>query len=679
MNRARPSLLTVLAALIVAMSAIGSYLYATNVEEARERLLTEVRSRNDLRAVQLAGTVAKQAEALIRLFDIASVQLAKAYADGDSQFKTVVRSVLEGVPENAVHLVVVIDATGHVSYSSDGAVTGANLGDRQHFRFHADGGKDRLFIGSPFIGRLTEKTWLIPISRAIRQNGRFAGVVSITIHPKYLGDALAALSLNTGDVVALVKNDGTFLARNHHLEEAMGRKAPADRPFLDPSQDGRTTFRATSSVDGVPLDFAWKRLEPWPLISVVALDEGAELAPIHAAITLSKQRSTLTVAGIMTFSIMIAGLLLLAENQKRVHLADEDLLRSVMDSLRNAIVVIDHQGCIIKVNEAWQTFGRCNGAGMDVVDGIGVNYFDECQRAGQCDPLAAEAYQGMRDVLDGRRNSFFQEYPCDSLSETRWFEFRVTPLSGRRHGLVASHLDISDRKAMELTLKRVNSELEQFAYVASHDLRQPLRMVSSYLGLIERRLNIDADEDLKTFFGFAVDGAKRMDRMILDLLEYSRTGRHEASFQPTRLSDVIAIALTNLEVAVTEAEAAIEVMDNLPTILGSQTELERLFQNLIGNAIKYRTPDRPIRVLVECRPSGSEWIVSVRDNGIGIAPNDRERAFMIFQRLVSHDAYEGTGIGLAVCKKIVESHGGEIWIEDGLEGGASVCFSLPKG
>ena len=234
-------------------------------------------------------------------------------------------------------------------------------------------------------------------------------------------------------------------------------------------------------------------------------------------------------------------------------------------------------------------------------------------------------------------------------------------------------LTIHARKLVE-----INAELEQFAYVASHDLRQPLRMVSSYLSLIEKRIGSDADNDMKEFFGFAINGAKRMDRMILDLLEYSRTGRHGASFQQTPLSNVVANALTNLEVAVTEAKAAIEVTGDLPTVMGSQTELERLFQNLIGNAIKYRAPERPIRVQVECRPDGSEWIVSVRDNGIGIAPNDRERAFMIFQRLVAQDAYEGTGIGLAVCKKIVESHGGRIWIEDGLDGGASVRFSLPK-
>lgn len=227
-------------------------------------------------------------------------------------------------------------------------------------------------------------------------------------------------------------------------------------------------------------------------------------------------------------------------------------------------------------------------------------------------------------------------------------------------------------------LAAINTELEQFAYVASHDLRQPLRMVSSYLSLIRKRLDIGDDADLQEFFGFALGGAKRMDRMICDLLEYSRTGRHEAPFEATSMGEVVANALANLQVAMAEAEAIVEVAERLPTVSGWQTELERLFQNLIGNAVKYRRPDRPIQVRVDCRAEGDKWIFGVRDNGIGIAPGDRERAFKIFQRLSTQDAYEGTGIGLAVCRKIVETHGGRIWIEDGLNGGTSVCFSLLK-
>ncbi len=235
-------------------------------------------------------------------------------------------------------------------------------------------------------------------------------------------------------------------------------------------------------------------------------------------------------------------------------------------------------------------------------------------------------------------------------------------------------------QALELQaqqLQTVNAELEQFAYVASHDLRQPLRMVTSYLALIERRLGGELNEDLRTFFDFAINGARRMDRLILDLLEYSRTGRCNIPFAPVRLADTLADSLANLEVAVAEAGAVVTIAEDLPTVLGERLDLTRLFQNLIGNAIKYRAPERAPRVGVTCCVEDGEWIVTVCDNGIGIAPADRDRAFKIFQRLVANGAYEGTGIGLAVCKKIVENHGGRIWIEDGQTEGTCFRFTLP--
>ena len=224
-----------------------------------------------------------------------------------------------------------------------------------------------------------------------------------------------------------------------------------------------------------------------------------------------------------------------------------------------------------------------------------------------------------------------------------------------------------ERDAQLLTQK--NQELEQFSYVASHDLRQPLRMISSYLGLIERRLGPDLGGEIKDFLDFAVGGARRMDRLILDLLEYSRTGKSTQRV-PVSLGQAVADARANLTVAMREADAEIIVADDLPTVSGDPTDLTRLFQNLIGNAVKYRAPDRRPRVVISCRRLDGEWLVSVMDNGIGIAEEDRERAFAIFQRLVPQEAYEGTGIGLAVCKKIVEHHGGRIWIESAPDGGS---------
>lgn len=269
-------------------------------------------------------------------------------------------------------------------------------------------------------------------------------------------------------------------------------------------------------------------------------------------------------------------------------------------------------------------------------------------------------------------------------------EFSVTAMAdnGRITGVVLVFHDISERSAAERALAdaagrmeaqsrevaRINAELEQFAYVASHDLRQPLRMVSSYLGLIERKLGPQLDDDLKTCFGFAMGGAQRMDRLILDLLEYSRTGRSAEPAVPVPLLEAVADSLVNLEVAIGEAGAQVTVAEGLPTISGDRAELTRLFQNLIGNAVKYRATDRRPEIEIGHRRDGDEVVVWVRDNGIGLSPNDHQRAFQIFQRAVRNDQYEGSGIGLAICKKIIDNCGGRIWIESAE--GQGCCFYL---
>jgi PAS domain S-box-containing protein len=240
----------------------------------------------------------------------------------------------------------------------------------------------------------------------------------------------------------------------------------------------------------------------------------------------------------------------------------------------------------------------------------------------------------------------------------------------------AARRDLS-RQARKLA--DINAELEQFAYVASHDLRQPLRMISSYITLIQRHLGDSLDEELAEYFGFVVGGARRMDALIVGLLDYSRTGRSGASFEAVKLSEVVSESLLNLAVTIREANAEVTVADGLPVVNGNRTDLVRLFQNLIGNAVKYRAPDRPVRVSVAARAEGAEWTVSVEDNGIGIAADHRDRVFGIFQRLVTSDEYEGTGIGLAVCRKIMDLHGGRIWVEDAADQGCRFLVAFPKG
>jgi PAS domain S-box-containing protein len=241
---------------------------------------------------------------------------------------------------------------------------------------------------------------------------------------------------------------------------------------------------------------------------------------------------------------------------------------------------------------------------------------------------------------------------------------------------------ISERKRAEemaqtfsAELAHSNKELEQFAYVASHDLQEPLRMVSSFLGLIARRYKGRLDADADEFIAYAVDGADRMQRMINDLLALSRVGTRGKPFQPVNLVTVLGDVLDNLHVAIQSSEAVV-TQDDLPTVLGDATQLSQLFQNLIGNAIKFRGEEAP-RVHVSALRSGHGWEFAVGDNGIGIDPRHFERVFVVFQRVNEKAQYPGTGIGLAICKKIVERHHGHIWVASAPGQGANVHFTLP--
>ncbi|MFC8712878.1 ATP-binding protein [Streptomyces sp. NPDC057197] len=225
-------------------------------------------------------------------------------------------------------------------------------------------------------------------------------------------------------------------------------------------------------------------------------------------------------------------------------------------------------------------------------------------------------------------------------------------------------------------LRRSNTELEQFAYVASHDLQEPLRKVSSFTQLLQRRYGGQLDDRADQYISFAVDGANRMQTLINDLLAFSRVGRVHNDHRSVDLESVFGRTLDDLGVAVEETGAEI-THDPLPTVVGDATQLGTLWQNLLSNAIKFRSPDHPPHVHVSASEDDGTWEFAVSDNGIGIAPEFREKVFVIFQRLHTKDAYPGTGIGLAMCKKVVEFHGGRIRIDPDYKLGTRVIFTLP--
>ncbi|MCA2214204.1 sensor histidine kinase [Jidongwangia harbinensis] len=226
-------------------------------------------------------------------------------------------------------------------------------------------------------------------------------------------------------------------------------------------------------------------------------------------------------------------------------------------------------------------------------------------------------------------------------------------------------------------LQRSNADLEQFAYVASHDLQEPLRKVASFCQMLERRYATELDDRGRQYLHFAVDGASRMQVLINDLLMFSRVGRVYDDVEDVDLHQVVEQAERDLSHRIEESGATV-TYDGLPVVPGDQTLLALLWQNLLGNAVKFAHPGRPPRVTVEVRADDDEWTFAVADNGIGIESTYADKIFVIFQRLHPRGSYPGTGIGLALCKRIVEFHGGRIWLDDGYSGGARICFTLPR-
>jgi PAS domain S-box-containing protein len=348
----------------------------------------------------------------------------------------------------------------------------------------------------------------------------------------------------------------------------------------------------------------------------------------------------------------------------------QDLFRSAVDASPSGLLMVDPKGRIVLVNrEIERLFGydRDELVGQ-LIERLVPDRLRERHTGYRADFLAdprARAMGAGRDLFGRHKDG--RDVPV---------EIGLNPVE-TDDGLfvIASVVDITQRKQAEEELRRSNEELERFAYVASHDLQEPLRMVGSYVQLLAKRYQGRLDADADEFIGFALDGALRMQRLIEDLLAYSRLGTRGGALVPTDVNGIVDRALHSLKLRIDEAGATV-TRDALPTVAADAGQLEHVFLNLIGNALKFHGAAPP-RVHVAAQSRDGRWEFSVRDNGIGIDAEYFERIFVIFQRLHDRKQYSGTGIGLAICRKIVERHGGRIWVESTPGEGSTFLFTLP--
>ena len=600
-----------------------------------------------------------------------------------------------------------IGAEGLTLASSDPRAVGVDLRDRGYFKELAgarpDSPKD-WSVSDLVTGRSSGEPTIV-IARAIYSpDGQLQGIVSASIDPAKLGEGTISVQPAEQGAVAVFDRDGVLICqRIQPHRPAENRSWRGDDPFLDSVlKDGKERsgsfawptdgqMRTTAHVRGAETGWVvaassptlavahplWQNLQAVMVISLLAAIISISMAllisrRITAPVRMLHDHALALGRGELAHRTEVGGITEMAQlseafNEMADRLQDRDhtleATRLEAESLAQfpalnplPVLRIARNGTLLYAN-----------AGSEEL----LQHWK--RQVGQCVP--DDIRQIVLGVLTG---GVAKEH--DAHCGDRVFSFLFAPIVADDHVNVYAR-DITERKRAEekliLTagdLARSNKDLEQFAYVASHDLQEPLRMVTGYLQLLERRYKGQLDPDADDFINFAVDGAFRMQQLITDLLAYSRVGMQGGTFEAVDCQIALDQAMVNLGSSIRESGAEIS-HDPLPTVKADPTQLVQLLQNLIGNAIKFCGQRQP-KVHIGVRSQNGQWIFSVKDNGIGIEKQYLKRIFVIFQRLHGREEYPGTGIGLAICKRIVERHGGNIWVESEPEQGSTVFFTL---
>lgn len=565
----------------------------------------------------------------------------------------------------------VLDGQGRITHWT-GKGTPPDVRDRPYYRAHAEDRAEGLFIGRPRISRVHEDRWFFAVSRARRDaRGQLAGVAVVIVDISRFASALSTTLPAHRASLGLFRRDGQTIVRLPRPEGAMGRKV-AGLAALSWPLPRETSVTVISPFDEQRRVVSYRPVGDYPLIALASRSEESVLAAWRTGLG-----NRLGVAGLVMLLLTGAGLALYAQirnarNAERRLAESEAFYREVLESQSDLIHRFLPDTTLTYVNEA---FAALVGRSAEELTGHRwVDMLPPGEREAVLEPLRAMTPQApvlvQENALpgaDGRQHW------------VRWTNRAFFNSEGTLTHFQATGQDITTRREAEAEMERSNAELERFAYAVSHDLQEPLRSVSGFLDLLQRRFGDSLPDKGRDYVTRAREGALRMHAMIQGLLEYSRVTTQAQPPEPLPAAEAVEEALSNLAGAIRDSGALVRI-EALPTINVDRPQVVRLFQNLIGNALKYSHPDRQPAITVTAEDTADDTAeFSVIDNGVGIRTRDRERAFMLFQRLEGgRNTATGTGVGLALCKRIVERHDGSIRVDSEEGVGTTVSFTLPR-
>ncbi len=654
---------------------------------SRAELQDQVLLQSGQRSLHLADARAGQVQGVLRSVDLTLRQLRSEWARGDpAAFAQRVQEALDALPEGFVSHAVVADAQGRVVYDSLGRGLRVNIADRDYFRAHTGGG-DRLVIGAPVRSRLDGR-WVFAVSRPLQQGRRFVGTVHLTLGTEAMARKLATLSLSEQDVVILVHREGHVLARSKGNTEAMGQRAPADRPYMAQPDARNGVYRVAGLVDSVPRTYGWHRLPQSGALVLVGLADTSVLDPLAPTLRRSQWMAVVLMLLIGCGGVLVAVLLARVSRSRAAAVASEARLKDAQRMAHIGNWEHDHvTGRVSWSEEVFRTFG------LDpALHTASYQAFIDAVHPDDRERVAA-AFEA--SVRDHQPYDVVHRLRLPDGTEKHAHQLGVTTYDGERPlRSLGTVQDITEMRTAQLALQQLNEgleqrvavrtrelgdlnqELETFAYSVAHDLRTPLRTIHGFASLLEE----DAVAQSPAGRGHLLriqEAAKRMGQLITDLLTMAHHSRAVICHERVDLSALARRVAAELEQGQPGQRVQWDIEDGLvvqadPTLMGV------VLQNLLGNAWKYtRQTAQPRIAFARTAQADGQQEFCVRDNGAGFDMAYAAQLFLPFKRLHGHHEFEGSGVGLASVSRVIHRHGGQVRGEGVVGQGAAFYFSLP--